>query len=122
MNNREVVNGTININLIVKSTYLASSSEMDGVVLHSVSLRDLLRLERTSPEKFSLVAAPMTSGNVKVATEAEGAGGERASLESGGRENKERPNAGKFDGVGKRGGLEAPQQLVRGSMGALWTG
>ena len=122
MNNREVVNGTININLIVKSTYLASSSEMDGVVLHSVSLRDLLRLERTSPEKFSLVAAPMTSGNVKAATEAQGAGGERASLESGGRETNEGPNAGKFDGVGKRGGLEAPQQLVRGSMGALWTG
>ena len=66
------------------STYLASSSEMDGVVLHSVSLRDLLRSERTSAEKFSLAAAPMTSGNVKVATEAEGAGGERASLESGG--------------------------------------
>ena len=106
----------------MKSTYLASSSEMDGVVLHSVSLRDLLRLERTSPEKFSLVAAPMTSGNVKAATEAQGAGGERASLESAGRENKEGPNAGKFDGVGKRGGLEAPQQLVRGSMGALWTG
>jgi len=102
--------------------YLASSSEMDGVVLHSVSLRDLLRLERTSPEKFSLVEAPMTSGNVKAATEAQGAGGERASLESAGRENKEGPNAGKFDGVGKRGGLEAPQQLVRGSMGALWTG
>ena len=122
MNNREVVNGTININLIVKSTYLASSSEMDGVVLHSVSLRDLLRLERTSPEKFSLVAAPMTSGNVKAATETQGAGGERASLESAGRENKEGPNAGKFDGVGKRGGLEAPQQLVRGSIGALRTG
>ena len=106
----------------MKSTYLASSSEIDGVVLHSVSLRDLLRLERTSPEKFSLVAAPMTSGNVKAATEAQGAGGERASLESGGRESNEGPNAGKFDGVGKRGGLEAPQQLVRGSMGALWTG
>jgi len=102
--------------------YLASSSEMDGVVLHSVSLRDLLSSERTSEEKFSLAAAPTTSGNVKVATEAEGAGGERASLESGGRESKEGPNAGKFDGVGKRGGLEAPQQLVRGSIGALWTG
>ena len=68
----------------MKSNHLASSSEMDGVVLHSVSLRDLLRSERTSAEKFSLVAAPKTSGNVKVATEAEGAGGERASLESGG--------------------------------------
>ena len=107
------------IHLIMKSAHLASSSEMDGVVLHSVSLRDLLRSERTSAEKFSLAAAPTTSGNVKVAHGAEGAGGDRASLESGGRESNEGPNAGKFDGVGKRGGLEAPQQLVRGSIGAL---
>ena len=106
----------------MKSSYLASSSEMDGVVLHSVSLRDLLSSERTSKEKFSLAPPPTTSGNVKVATEAEVAGGERASLESGGRETNEGPNVGKFDGMGKRGGLEAPQQLVRGSIGALWTG
>ena len=73
LNNPDLVNGSTNIHLIVKSTYLASSSEMDGVVLHSVSLRDLLRSEKTSAEKFSLAAAPTTSGNVKVATEAEGA-------------------------------------------------
>ena len=68
----------------MNSNYLASSSEMDGVVLHSVSLRDLLRSERISAEKFSLAPPPTTSGNVKVATEAEWAVGERASLESGG--------------------------------------
>ena len=103
----------------MENAHLASSSEMDGVVLHSVSLRDLLRSERTSTERFSLAAAPTTSGNVKVAHGAEWAGGERAGLESGGRESNEGPNVGKFDGVGKRGGLEAPQQLVKGSIGAL---
>ena len=83
-NDRKIDFQTPCIHLIVKSAHLASSSEMDGVVLHSVSLRDLLRSDRTSAEKFSLAAAPTTSGNVKVANEAEGAGGERASLESGG--------------------------------------
>ena len=94
---------------------------MDGVVLHSVSVRDLLRSENNPAEKFSLAAAPTTSGNVKVATEVECAGGERANFdaERGRRGISKGPYGGKFEGVGRRGGLEDPQQLVRGSIGAL---
>ena len=55
---------------------------MDGVVLHSVSVRELLRSEDNPAEKFSLAAAPTTSGNVKVATEVGCAGGERANFDA----------------------------------------
>ena len=73
------------------------------------------------------LTAPTTSGNVNVATEVEGAStGERASLDkdSGGRVNddEEGPKGGKFEGVGRRGGLVTPQQLVKGMIGALWMG
>ena len=71
------------------------------------------------------MAAATTSGNVNVATEVVGASaGERANLdkESGGRENEEGPQGGKFEGVGNRGGLVTPQQLVKGRIGALWIG
>lgn len=72
--------------------YLASSSEIDGVVLPSVSVRDLLGSETDSIGRS--LTAPTTSGNVKVATAVEGAStGERASLDkdSGGRDNDEGP-------------------------------
>jgi len=99
--------------------YLASSSEIEGVVLPSVSVRDLLGSITVS------IAAANTSGNVNVATEVVGASaGERANLvkDSGGRENEEGTQGGKFEGVGRRGGLVTPQQLVKGRIGALWIG
>ena len=108
-----------------RPAHLASSSEIDGVVLPSVSVRDLLGSNTVSME--GSLTAPTTSGNVNVATEVEGAStGERASLDkdSGGRVNddEEGPKGGKFEGVGRRGGLETPQQLVKGMIGALWMG
>ena len=72
--------------------YLASSSEIDGVALPSVSVRDLLGSVTFSMERF--LTAPTTSGNVNVATEVEGAStGDRASLDkdNGGRDNDEGP-------------------------------
>jgi len=72
--------------------YLASSSDIDGVVLPSVSVRDLLGSVTFSMERF--LTAPTTSGNVNVATEVEGAStGDRASLDKdkGGRDNDEGP-------------------------------
>ena len=108
-----------------RPAHLASSSEIDGVVLPSVSVRDLLGSNTVSME--GSLTAPTTSGNVNVATEVEGAStGERASLDkdSGGRVNddEEGPKGGKFEGVGRRGGLVTPQQLVKGMIGALWMG
>ena len=39
---------------------------MDGVVLHSVSVRDLLRSEDNPAELFSLAADPTTSGQLEM--------------------------------------------------------
>ena len=100
--------------------YLASSSEIEGVALPSVSVRDLLDSITASMDK-SLVAAT-TSGNVNMATEVDGAStGERANLadSSGGSDKEEGPKGGNWEGVGSRGGLVTPQQLVRGRIGAL---
>jgi len=72
--------------------YLASSSEIEGVVLLSVSVRDLLG--SVTACMGNSLAAPTTSGNVKVATEVEGANrGERAGLDkdNGGRDNEKGP-------------------------------
>ena len=93
-------------------------------MLPSVSVRNLLGSDTVSKQGNSL-AAPTTSENVKVAAEVEGASrGERASLDkdNGGRDNEEGPKGGKLEGVGSRGGLVTPQQLVKGRMGALWIG
>lgn len=76
--------------------YLASSSDIEGVALPSVSVRDLLGSVTASMDRS--LAAATTSGNVNVAAEEEGAiTGERASLaeDSGGSENEEGPKGGK---------------------------
>ena len=78
------------------TVYLASSSDIEGVALPSVSVRDLLGSVTASMDRS--LAAATTSGNVNVAAEEEGAiTGERASLaeDSGGSENEEGPKGGK---------------------------
>ena len=80
----------------IAMVYLASSSEIEGVALPSVSVRDLLDSITASMDK-SLVAAT-TSGNVNMATEVDGAStGERANLAdgSGGSDKEEGPKGGK---------------------------